>query len=155
MKLADFKRHDPSAEAGIEALVERFNGTASEYPRDRTVHAVFSECAARTPDAVAVHDGTRGLTYAELDRASNRFARLLIDRGVGPESFVAVLSDNGNAFLTAILGIFKAGAAYCPIEPDAPAQRSQHIMADARCEVLVTEASQTAAAARLRADVRN
>lgn len=149
MKLADFKRHDTKAERRIEALVEQFNRTASAYPRDRTVHAVFSECAARTPDVVAVHDGTRGLTYAELDHASNRFARLLIDRRVPPESFVAVLLDNGNAFITAILGIFKAGAAYCPIDPEAPTDRRRHIMVDARCAVLVTEASQIDAALQL------
>ncbi len=152
MKLADFKRHDRPAEERIEALIDRFNRTARDYPRDRTVHAMFSECAARHAETMAVHDGTRGLTYAELERASNRFARVLLERHVRPESFVAVLLDNGNSFITAILGIFKAGAAYYPIEPDAPAHRTRHLMTDARCEVLVTETAQAAAAARLQAE---
>ncbi|MEM8648398.1 MAG: condensation domain-containing protein, partial [Pseudomonadota bacterium] len=64
-------------------VVEVFNDTAVDYPRDKTVIDLFAEQAAARPDAVAVVDGDRTLTYSALDAASNRLARHLISKGVG------------------------------------------------------------------------
>ncbi len=152
MKLADFKLQNGSDEQTLVDLIAGFNRTKSEYPRDRTVHAVFSECAARYPNEIAVHDGTRFLTYAELDRASNRLARRLLALNVPPEGFVSVLLDNSLSFITAILGIFKAGAAYCPIETDASYERARYSLTETRGAVLITEPARQEAAERLRSE---
>src|SRR5205807_9280537 len=69
---------------GRRLVVEEWNATAVDYPRDRTVHALIAEQAARTPDAVAVVHAGRTLTYAELDDQASRLAGRLQAAGVEP-----------------------------------------------------------------------
>src|SRR6185295_16230677 len=71
-----------------DQLLVEFNRTRREYPAGAGVHERFAEQAARTPDAVAVTYRTEELSYAELDRRSNRLAHHLQRLGVGPESIV-------------------------------------------------------------------
>ncbi|MFJ8477445.1 amino acid adenylation domain-containing protein [Kitasatospora sp. NPDC094011] len=105
---------------------------------DTTVPALFAEQAARTPEAVAVTAPDAELGYRELDQRANRLARLLIARGAGPETFVAVALPRGAELVVAVLAVLKAGAAYLPLEPTHPAERTGHALADARPALLVT-----------------
>ncbi|MEU4923135.1 amino acid adenylation domain-containing protein [Streptomyces parvus] len=90
---------------------------------DRRAHEIFEECARATPSAVAaVHRGTRW-TYAELDAAANRVAGALLSAGLRPEGVVSVISHRSLDWLAAMLGIFKAGGAYLPIDPAYPDER--------------------------------
>ncbi|WP_405518713.1 amino acid adenylation domain-containing protein [Streptomyces canus] len=83
----------------------------------------FAEQAFRTPHAVAVADGERAVTYEELDRASARMARLLGNLGAGPESLVGVSLPRGVGLVVALLGVWRAGAGYVPLDPDQPTAR--------------------------------
>ncbi|WP_411269155.1 AMP-binding protein [Rhodococcus sp. MTM3W5.2] len=98
---------------------------------DMTVPELFARQVERVPDAVAVVCGDRSLTYAELDRESNRLARVLISRGVGPETVVAVALPRSADLIVALLGVLKAGGAYLPIDPGYPADRVAFMLADA------------------------
>ncbi|WP_367819480.1 amino acid adenylation domain-containing protein [Streptomyces sp. LMG1-1-1.1] len=90
---------------------------------DRRAHELFEECARNTPSATAaVHRGTRW-TYAELDAAADRVAGALLAAGLRPEGVVAVVSRRSLDWLAAILGIFKAGGVYLPIDPAYPDER--------------------------------
>ena len=73
--LSDAERH---------RLVVEWNATAADYPRDKCVHELFAEQAARTPDAVAVVFEDAQLSYGELDRRANQLAHHLRDLGAGP-----------------------------------------------------------------------
>ncbi|MEO6084911.1 MAG: amino acid adenylation domain-containing protein, partial [Umezawaea sp.] len=85
---------------------------------------------ARTPDRVAlVADGT--LTFAELDAASTRVARVLAGRGIGREDVVAVRLSRSVAAIVAMFGVLKAGAAYLPVDVDAPEERVRLVTRDA------------------------
>ncbi len=86
---------------------------------------------ARTPDAIAVTDGSAELTYAELDASANRLARWLIARGVGPEQVVAVSLPRSAAQVVALLAVAKSGAAYLPVDPELPAGRIAALLRDA------------------------
>ncbi|MGW6727267.1 amino acid adenylation domain-containing protein [Nocardia sp. NPDC055029] len=101
----------------------------------------FAEQARRAPDAVAVVFGDRALSYRELDLASNRLAHWLIDRGVGPESFVAVMVPRSERLVVTLLAVLKAGGAYVPVDPEYPAERRAFMLADSGAQLVLTESS--------------
>jgi amino acid adenylation domain-containing protein len=98
---------------------------ATDYGRDATVHGLVEARAARTPDAVAVLYPARGeaLTYRELSDRAARLARLLREGGAGPGERVAVCLPRCSALVVALLAVLRTGAAYLPLDPDAPAER--------------------------------
>lgn len=104
-------------------LMGQLAGESITFPVDQPFVRLFEEQARRTPDSVAIRGGGTRLTYSELDEASNRICRFLCGRGARPDSLVAVLAERGPLFLTAVIGIFKAGASYLPLDPHHPQAR--------------------------------
>ncbi len=119
-------------------LATGFNGTSNDYPRNRTVVDLFEQRVTERCDAVAVIDGDRELSYGDLDAASNRLARHLINQGIGPECVVGVCLERGQDLIVALLAIWKAGAAYLPLDPDYPCDRLAFTLDDAGANVVVT-----------------
>ncbi|HEV3381207.1 MAG TPA: amino acid adenylation domain-containing protein, partial [Trebonia sp.] len=120
-----------------EQVLRTWNATARPVPVT-TLPALFAAQARRTPDSVAVQDAASALTYAELDAASNRLARLLAERGVGPESLVAVCQERSAELIVTLLAVLKAGGAYLPIDTDYPAARVADMLRDAQPALMVT-----------------
>ncbi len=123
-----------------QQLLEEWNATAAAYPRDKCLHELFAEQAARTPDAVALVYEDSELSYRELDRRSNQLAHYLCGHGVGPEVIVGLCIERSLEMVVGLLGILKAGGAYLPLDPDYPADRLAYMLADARAPVVVTQA---------------
>ncbi|HYH79361.1 MAG TPA: amino acid adenylation domain-containing protein, partial [Longimicrobium sp.] len=94
--------------------------------------------AARTPDAVALAGGGRTMTCAELDAAAERLAVHLRAAGVGPEEIVALHLPRSPDFVVGILGAWKAGGAYLPLDPAWPAERVVALLASVRPRAVVT-----------------
>ncbi|MFD3703755.1 non-ribosomal peptide synthase/polyketide synthase [Nocardia sp. NPDC058658] len=92
-------------------------------------------------DRDAVTDGDRTLTYRELDRASSRLARVLIDSGVGPDDVIAVGIPRSIESVLAVWAIAKSGAAWLPVDPSYPLDRITHMVTDsgARLGLTVSE----------------
>lgn len=118
-----------------ERLVQATDPTRVEYPRHQTLHGLFEEQVARTPDRIAVVSGA--LTYAELNARANRVARALREDGIRPDDRVAVLIERDAAMLSAILGVLKAGGAYVPIDPSYPADRIRFLIEDSGAKVVL------------------
>ncbi len=125
-------------------LVAGWNPPRS-YPSDLTVPGLFADQARRTPGAHAVAGPGGPLTYAELDARSGHVARALRALGAGPETPVGVCLERGPELLTAVLGCWKAGAAYLPLDPEYPADRLAYMLRDAAVPVLLSD-TRTAAA---------
>ncbi|GID33103.1 non-ribosomal peptide synthetase [Paractinoplanes brasiliensis] len=106
-----------------------------------TLHRTFEDQARRTPDAVAVTAGERSVRYRELNAAANRLARLLEERGVGPESRVLILLPRTELLPQAALAVLKAGGVYVPADPGYPAERLALIAADAAPVLALTTRS--------------
>jgi len=101
------------------------------------LHTLFEQQVARTPDAIALIQGSRELTYAELDRRSNAVAWQLVDLGVKPGQLVAVRVARGTEMVVAVLAVLKSGAAYLPLDPGVPESRWAFMVQDAAAVALV------------------
>ncbi|MFJ1561894.1 amino acid adenylation domain-containing protein [Streptomyces mirabilis] len=114
-------------------------GLPSAPVSELTVPELTTRQARQTPEAVAVTDEDRTLTYRELESRSNALASALVERGAGPESVVAVALPRSAELVVAILGVLKSGAAYLPVDPDFPGTRLGHILTDAHPLMIITD----------------
>ena len=124
---------------GELAEIEGWNPAPVPFADGAAIHDLFRAQAARTPAAVALVSGDQTWTYADLDWRSDRLARRLVERGVGPESLVGLCVDRSPWLALGIWGILKAGAAFVPLDPSYPADRLGSLLADADASVVLTE----------------
>ncbi|HVV01588.1 MAG TPA: amino acid adenylation domain-containing protein, partial [Verrucomicrobiae bacterium] len=120
-------------------LLEDWTATDREYPRDQTLATLIFEQAQRSPDAIAIVDGTIRLTYGEMHRRAVALAASLRSLGVGQETLVGICVHRSWRMIVGILGTLYAGGAYVPLDPAYPQDRLKYILEDARAEVLITE----------------
>ena len=121
-------------------LLSGFNRTARSLKTETTIHQLFEEQTAHTPDAVAVtFEGAR-LTYAELNERADLLARHLRQLGVGPDTLVGVMMERSLEIVVSILGVLKAGGAYVPLDPSYPQERLRFMLEDSGVRVLLTQA---------------
>ncbi|QUQ65089.1 non-ribosomal peptide synthetase [Kutzneria sp. CA-103260] len=119
-------------EADRTLLLHEYNNTEHPLP-ELSVVDLFAAQVRRRPSALAVDD----LTYAELDRWSNRLAHRLIELGVEPDQPVALLVERSPELVVAELAVLKAGGAYLPLDARAPQDRLRLLAADA--SVVITD----------------
>jgi amino acid adenylation domain-containing protein len=150
LRVLDQAGHDPEIRLSALELadaderrrvVEDWNRTATPYPADAGVPALFAAQAARTPDAPAVVSGGETISYAELEARANRLAHHLVRAGVGPEARVGICLERGAEMIVALLAVLKAGGAYVPLEPAYPAERLAFMLADSGVALLLTQES--------------
>ena len=119
-------------------LIEEWNRTAADFPRDRCFIELFGERARAHPDAIAATFGDEALTYAELDARANRLARHLRSLGAGAGALVGVSVERSLEMLIALLAVQKSGGAYVPLDPTYPAARIALILEDSGARLLIT-----------------
>ncbi|QZP19256.1 non-ribosomal peptide synthase/polyketide synthase [Pseudomonas sp. DR208] len=122
-----------------QQMVETWNDSAVDYPRERCVHQLFEAQAVAQPQALAVQFNGQTLSYGELNRRANRLAHRLIAAGVGPDVLVAVHVERSLDIVVGLLATLKAGGAYVPLDPQFPADRLAFMLDDSRARVLLTQ----------------
>ncbi|MEU4985664.1 amino acid adenylation domain-containing protein [Streptomyces sp. NPDC021969] len=131
------------------AAVRSWSGGAAREAPGRTLVDLLESAALRHADAVAVIGADERLTHGELHERANRLARLLLDRGAGPESVVGLLLPRGAGAVVAMLAVLKTGAAYLPLAPDHPAERLRFMVGEAEPVCLLTDTATDSRAADL------
>jgi D-alanine--poly(phosphoribitol) ligase subunit 1 len=151
----------PRAATEAELLrIAEFNRTAAEYPDKATLNDLIDAQIARHPSRTAVvcdYDqtlGTPALTYSQLDERVNQLAQHLRAEGVGPGHIVALMVQRSFAMIIGIFAIVRAGAAYLPLSPDNPPERTNYMLKDAGVAVLLVH-DRTAAKVEFRGLVLN
>ncbi|QNH20776.1 non-ribosomal peptide synthetase [Xanthomonas sp. GW] len=134
-------------------LLEGFNATAAEYPREALIHELFEVQAAQQPEAVAVVYEDQRLTYGELNARANQVAHRLIALGVKPDDRVAICVERSLEMVVGLLGILKAGGAYVPLDPTYPAERLAYMLEDSAPVAVLTRADAVAHLAALEVQV--
>ncbi|MEU7892143.1 amino acid adenylation domain-containing protein [Nonomuraea sp. NPDC049152] len=136
---------DPSVQVGEidvltpaerELVVTGFNATDRQVAEE-TMHGMFLRRVAERPDAVAVVEGSRSVTYAELDALSDRMAGMLAHHGVREESVVGVAVPRSVDMVAVMLGALKLGAAFLPLDLAHPADRLAYMAGDSGAKVVV------------------
>ncbi|MFF0451326.1 amino acid adenylation domain-containing protein [Streptomyces sp. NPDC004609] len=122
-----------SAAARIEALAE-WNDTWADRVRPSVVE-MFREQARTRPDAVAVVDEHRSLTYRQVAELSSQLAHHLIERGLTAEQAVGISLGRSADMVIGLLGVLQAGCAFVPLDPQWPAARRAVVIDDARVVV--------------------
>jgi len=131
------------AQAEREQLLEEFSrGTGQPYPGDKTLVELFSGQVVKTPDRIALVGANNdsslhgSVSYKELDRLASSLAGELMAQGVMPNTIVALQVERSIEMIVGMLGILKAGGAYLPIDPEAPEERVQYMLADSGAEIV-------------------
>ncbi|QOU03521.1 non-ribosomal peptide synthetase [Pseudomonas fluorescens] len=133
-----------------EFLVDGCNQSEHDYPLERSYVELFEAQVAAHPQRIAASCLDRQWTYDELNRRSNGLGHALIAAGVGLDQPVALLAERSLDLLGMIIGSFKAGAGYLPLDPGLPSQRLRSIIDLSRTPLLVcTEACREQAIALL------
>ena len=123
----------------LEKILEVSAGEKLAYDTNKTWLHLFKEQAGKTPDSIAVVDENTSISYQALDELSDKVADWLREKGTEENNFVAIRMGRVKEFLAAVIGIWKIGAAYLPIDLDYPAPRVEYMLADSEAKITLTE----------------
>ncbi len=111
----------------------------AEPPVD--VLTLLRQAAERTPAQLAIEAPDAQLDYATLLARVEALAAVLAQRGVGAGSRIAILAPRSPDAVVAMLAVLWVGAAFVPVDPDGPAQRTAAMLADAAPDWVLTRAA--------------
>ncbi|USI89216.1 amino acid adenylation domain-containing protein [Rhodococcus pyridinivorans] len=119
-----------SADAHRQRGSRRWNHRLRRRPATALLPHLLAAAVERDPSGIAMLSESGSTTYAELDAASSRLARLLIGRGIGPEDVVALAFVRSPESVVATWAVAKTGAAFVPVDPTYPPDRVEHMVVD-------------------------
>ena len=127
-----------------DKILNVFNNTDVDYPRDKTIVDLFEEQVEKTPDNVAVVFEDKKLTYRELNEKANSLARYLINQDIKPGTVIGLRLNKRLEMIIGILAIIKSGCCYLPINMQYPQDRVDFMLSDSNAKLLLgTEDSLT------------
>jgi amino acid adenylation domain-containing protein/thioester reductase-like protein len=125
-------------------ILNVFNDTYSDYPRDKTIVDLFEEQVEKTPDNVAVVFNNKELTYKELNDKANALANYLLENyKVQAQEKIGIYLEKSLESIIAILATIKLGAIYVPIDIKYPKERTEYILHDTKAKIVLTNKKYT------------
>ncbi len=125
-----------------EAILFQFNHTVTPYSHSATLHGLFEEKAAASPQQEAVRWHDWSMSYSDLQQKSNAIARKLFQAGARPGIRIALVTSRHPGMIAGLLAILKTGAAYVPIDPRYPAERMEYILTNSESGLILTDQQQ-------------
>ncbi|GAA6614733.1 amino acid adenylation domain-containing protein [Scytonema sp. NUACC26] len=122
-----------------QQLLVKFNNTEVQYSKDKCIHQLFEEQAARTPEKIAIVFADQKITYGQLNSRANKIARYLQQLGVEAEVLVGLYVERSIDTVIGILSILKAGGVYVPLDPAYPKERLAFMLQNSQPRVLLTQ----------------
>jgi fengycin family lipopeptide synthetase B len=113
------------------------NQTAQSLPNELSVAQWFEQQAAATPDRIAVVSEEDAISYSRLNKRASQIGSRLSSLGAGLESVIAICADRDIDYIATILGVFKIGAAYLPLDHAHPSSRIAQMIASSGSRVVV------------------
>ncbi|WIL35255.1 non-ribosomal peptide synthetase DhbF [Bacillus stercoris] len=120
-----------------EQVIHKWNHTAKSEKLVR-LQDMFEKQVVLTPDRIALMCDDIQFNYRKLNEEANRLAHLLIEKGLGPEQFVALALPRSPEMVASMLAVLKTGAAYLPLDPEFPADRISYMLEDAKPLCIIT-----------------
>lgn len=111
------------------------------YEKKDLIFQRFERQVELTPEAIAVEDGQRSITYSDMNKKANQLARFMRNKGIREETKVLIMLDRTIDLTIAILAVLKAGGTYIPIDSEQPPSRTKYIIQDSNCQYMLTSSS--------------
>ncbi len=122
-------------------LLKKFNATKLPYAADATIVSLFDRQAIRHSGQVAIVHKEKNISYQALNEKANALAFRLQGMGIEKGMLVALYANSSIEAFIGILGILKVGAAYLPVDPSYPTDRTQFILSDSGAQAVLTHES--------------
>ena len=135
----DVSEIDVMSSEEYHKLVEEFNDTYVEYPREKCVHELFTEQAKKTPDKAALICENKNYTYQEVDKKSDALAQKLINYGIKKGNVIGAYLDRTALTVISQLAVLKAGGVFLPIDHRYPKDRIDYMVNDCEVKLVLTD----------------
>lgn len=136
IKISDINLLSTSEQESVSTVLDKSNVS---YPDSETICSLFEKQVLKTPDNIAIDFESHQISYADLEKVSNKLANFLITKGVQRGTIVALLLGNDNKAITTILAVLKAGGIYLPIDINSSPERIHYILKDSSASIIISE----------------
>jgi amino acid adenylation domain-containing protein/thioester reductase-like protein len=120
-------------------VIEEFNDTYVEYPREKCVQELFAEQAKKTPDKIALIAGNKKYTYREINEKSDALAQKMINLGIREQDVVGTYLDRTAYTVISQIAVLKAGGVFLPIDHRYPKDRIDYMLNDCAVKLILTD----------------
>ena len=119
-------------------ILNDFNNTKMEYPKDKTIANLFEEQVEKTPNKIAIVFEDKKLTYKELNEKSNQLANYLKRQNIKEGKIVGIMLPRSLEVIISMLAVLKIGACYIPIDPTLPKNRINYMLSNSNVNILLS-----------------
>ncbi len=118
-------------------ILNEFNNTKMDYPKDKTIVQLFEEQVEKTPDNIALVFEDQKLTYRELNEKANQLANYLLNQGFHEKLNIGIFTTRSFNSIIGIIAILKLNCTYVPIDPTYPLDRVNHMINSAKINFIL------------------